>query len=75
MAEELNSAQDLQLVRISRAAELLDISVPTLYRRINDDPDFPDKIQISKRCSGFKLNELREYIESCRETKVLEGTK
>lgn len=58
---------DLQLIRPAKAAQILGISIPTLYREMKE-PDFPNKVRISKRAVGFRQSELIEWMEGRTET-------
>ncbi len=43
---------------------MLGISLTTLWRISNSDPDFPAKVQISERRAGWKYSDLLAYIDS-----------
>jgi predicted DNA-binding transcriptional regulator AlpA len=45
------------------AATHLGISEVTLWRLSENDPDFPKKIRMTKRCVGFRKSELDAYLE------------
>jgi len=45
-------------------ALMLGISLTTLWRISNSDPDFPAKVQISERRAGWKYSDLLAYIDS-----------
>ncbi len=46
------------------AAQLLGISLTTLWRISNLEPSFPPKVQISERRTGWMYSDLIVYIES-----------
>lgn len=56
-----------KLLRPQKVADLLGVSIPTLYRLMKT-PDFPDKIRISKQATGFFDSEIREWAESKKES-------
>lgn len=58
---------DLELIRPNKLAELLDISIPTLYRMINEG-ELPPKVAISKRAVGWKRSQIEDWIEKRTET-------
>ncbi|REL33753.1 AlpA family phage regulatory protein [Rhodohalobacter sp. SW132] len=60
-----------KIIRPKTVALKLGISIPTLYRRMKE-PDFPDKIRISKQATGFVESEINEWIESQRESSNME---
>lgn len=64
--EEMVSAQTLQFcwLRKCRAAEYLDISLPTLDKYIRDDPDFPKPIQIDVKIFLFDTRELDKWVRN-----------
>jgi predicted DNA-binding transcriptional regulator AlpA len=45
------------------AAEYIGVSGVTLWRLSENDPDFPKKIRMTKRCVGFRKSELDAYLE------------
>ena len=45
-------------LRMRASAEMLGISVPTLYRWIKEKPDFPRPRQLSARCTVLDQEEL-----------------
>ena len=58
-----------KLIRPKELQSILGISEATLYRRMKD-PDFPQKIRISKQAIGFKSSEIEEFIEANQETQL-----
>ena len=50
-------------LRNSESAAYLGISQVTLWRLSENDPDFPKKIRMTKRCVGFRKSELDAYLE------------
>ena len=60
-----------KIIRPNDVAAKLGISIPTLYRRMKD-PDFPDKIRISKQATGFVESEINDWIETKRESSNME---
>lgn len=51
------------VVRPSKAAELLDIGVSTLWRYTKTVDDFPKPVKINERVSVFVKAELEKWIE------------
>lgn len=55
--------KDLQLIRPKQLCSLLNISIPTLYRWMdNGDLPFP-KIKIGPGAVGFRQTDVEKYIE------------
>ncbi|WP_441001139.1 helix-turn-helix transcriptional regulator [Fodinibius sp. SL11] len=53
---------DLELIRPKQLADLLSISIPTLYRMINEG-DLPPKVKIGKRAVGWRRSQIEEWME------------
>lgn len=47
-----------RFVRIERVLELTGLSRSTVYRKIKDGT-FPQQVQLSARCSGWRLSDVR----------------
>ena len=47
-----------------RVAQALDCSVPTIYRLVDQEPDFPRPVEVSRGRSGFRTVEFVEYMIS-----------
>lgn len=60
-----------RIIRPNDLAERLSISIPTLYRKMKE-PDFPDKIRLSKQAIGFRESEIDEWLNSQREPSNME---
>jgi len=52
----------LQIIRPKEAADLLGIAISTLYRW-SEQPDFPKRIKIGKRASGWRRSDLEEWLD------------
>jgi prophage regulatory protein len=50
-------------LRNNQAADYIGVSTVTLWRLSENDPEFPKKIRITKRCVGFRKSELDAYLE------------
>lgn len=53
-----------QYVRVADAAEILGVSVATLWRWTRIDPRFPRKRQLSPRVTVWNAEELRAWAEA-----------
>ena len=55
-----------QIIRPKELAEILSVSIPTLYRMMDD---LPPKIKLSKhgRAVGWRHSDIVEYLESRQE--------
>ena len=54
--------KDLSIIRPKELAELLSISIPTLYRMINNG-ELPPKVQIGKRAVGWRRSQIEDWME------------
>ena len=53
----------MNILRPSQFAKKLGVSVPTIWRRTQDDPNFPQSVRLSAGISGFIEAECESYIE------------
>lgn len=53
-----------QLLTVNQVCEKLAISRPTLWRRRNDDANFPQPIYLGSRALRFRLADVEVYIET-----------
>jgi len=64
--------KDLSLIRPNELADLLSISIPTLYRMINNG-ELPPKVRIGKRAVGWRRSQIEDWMdERTEEPKELE---
>jgi prophage regulatory protein len=49
-------------LRPKQAADTLGMSVPTLYRRAKDDPDFPQLISLGPNITVISEEEIEQYV-------------
>lgn len=52
------------ILRPEAAAAFLGISRPSLYRWERDNPDFPRRIKLGERVSGWKRADLEAWINA-----------
>ena len=55
-----------EYLRVKETAAYLGCSVPTVWRKMRDDPAFPKSIKLSERVTVWKLSELESWISSLR---------
>ena len=53
----------MNFLRPNHFAKKLGMSTPTLWRRVKQDPDFPQPVRISPAITGFVEAEADAYIE------------
>jgi len=53
----------MNILRPSQFAKKLGISMPTLWRRVQQDPDFPRPIKLSIAITGFIESECETYLK------------
>ncbi len=52
----------VNFLRLKDSAIHMGISLPTLWRLGETDPDFPKKIRITARCCGYLRSDLDAYL-------------
>lgn len=58
-----------QVLRPAQLAKKFSVSVPTVYRRVRQDPHFPQPFKLSERVTGFYEDEADAYLASRRAIK------
>lgn len=58
--------EDLRVMSIACAAELIGVSLATIWRLVKNDCSFPQLIRIGSRRKGILANDLRSWIDSRR---------
>jgi len=53
----------MKIIRPRHTADKCGISLPTLWRKSKDDPDFPKPIKLSSALTGFVEEEVNAYLE------------
>ena len=56
-----------QLLTTEQLADLLNVTVLTIYRHVKTDPHFPTPIRISRRVLRFDPADVDAYISSRRQ--------
>lgn len=51
------------ILRTKEAAKFVGVSESTLWRIQQTDPSFPRKIVLTKRCVGWKPEDLLQWLE------------
>ncbi|RME85089.1 MAG: AlpA family phage regulatory protein [Caldilineae bacterium] len=59
-------SDNLRILRPAEAAKALGVSRSTLYHWCKHDPDFPPRIQIGPRSTGWLESDLLAWLESRR---------
>ncbi len=59
---ENTKKQNSQFMRVKAAADHIGISLATIYRLEETDPDFPKKVRFTSRCCGFLRDDLDAYL-------------
>ena len=54
--------KDLSLIRPNELADLLSISIPTLYRMINNG-ELPPKVRVGKRAVGWRRSQIEDWMD------------
>jgi predicted DNA-binding transcriptional regulator AlpA len=50
------------IMRLKEAAYYLQISLPTLWRMGEQDPNFPKKIRMNSRCVGYLKTDIDVWL-------------
>ncbi|MBG22737.1 MAG: AlpA family transcriptional regulator [Idiomarinaceae bacterium] len=53
-----------KILKSSDLAQVLSVSESTLFR-MRKDPSFPKPKQIHKRCVGWLVRDIEEWLEQC----------
>lgn len=61
VATDFSKLDDEQFIRKQTVVEILNISIPTLYRWMANG-DFPRPVKFGRRMSAWKVRTIREYI-------------
>lgn len=68
MLKQINSFPESGNVRIKNVAQFLSVSEATVWRRAKD-PDFPKPIKLTPRITVFDAKEIRNWVDSKRNTR------
>ncbi|PWW47733.1 helix-turn-helix transcriptional regulator [Melaminivora alkalimesophila] len=60
---EIDNLPDGALVPIKTFAALVGQGVSTLWRKAQNESDFPRPIRLGARCTRFRMGDVRAYIE------------
>ena len=52
----------MNILRPSQTAQKVAVSLPTLWRRVKQDPDFPQPVKMSGGVTGFIESEIDTYL-------------
>lgn len=55
---------NFKILRPAQVAEMLNISLQTLWRYSRKNPDFPEKLNLGGRAVGYRSDEVEAYINS-----------
>lgn len=62
MNDSICNSNQSNILRLKSSAEHLSISLTTLWRLGETDPDFPPKIRLTSRCCGYFKSDLDAYL-------------
>jgi len=51
-------------IRAKKLAPELDVSEPTLWRWLKEDPTFPKPVKLSARVTAWKLSEIQAWLDA-----------
>lgn len=52
-----------RILRMDEVYSLVSLSRATIYRLLKEN-DFPDKVKLSERSIGFRLQDIQKWIEN-----------
>ena len=62
----MQNQKQYRIIRPKEACLILGVSLPTLWR-YSKEPDFPRKVVLGRRVTGYRSDELEAFIEKNKE--------
>lgn len=53
----------MQMISVDKLSEQLGVSPSFIWRKIKDDPTFPQPIKISHRVTRWKVSEVEAFVQ------------
>lgn len=54
----------LLMVDVKEAAAMLSIGESTVWKKVKEDPSFPQPVRLSPKCTRFKVDDIRKWVKS-----------
>ena len=61
--ENIDTLPDMAMIDVKTLASLMGVSTMTVWRRVNDTPNFPQPMKLSARCTRWKLGDVRKMLK------------
>ena len=52
------------MVDVKQAAAMLSIGVSTVWKKVKNEPSFPQPVYLSSKCVRFKVDDLKRWARS-----------
>ena len=59
----MTTLTNMRILRRQEVAEIVGVSQATIYRMVSRG-EFPRQVQISPRCTGWRVDEVEEWLSS-----------
>ena len=54
----------LRMVDVKEAAAMLSIGESTVWKKVKEDPSFPQPVRLSPKSTRFKVDDIRKWVKS-----------
>lgn len=54
----------LLMVDVKEAAAMLSIGESTVWKKVKEDPSFPQPVRLSPKSTRFKVDDIRKWVKS-----------
>lgn len=54
----------LLMVDVKEAAAMLSIGESTVWKKVKEDPSFPQPVRLSPKYTRFKVDDIRKWVKS-----------
>ena len=54
----------LLMVDVKEAAAMLSIGESTVWKKVKEDPSFPQPVRLNPKCTRFKVDDIRKWVKS-----------
>lgn len=54
----------LLMVDVKEAAAMLSIGESTVWKKVKEDPSFPQPVRLGPKCTRFKVDDIRKWVKS-----------
>ncbi|MCG5031704.1 hypothetical protein MAF45_09660 [Mesosutterella sp. OilRF-GAM-744-9] len=54
------------MVDVKQAAAMLSIGVSTVWKKVKNEPSFPQPVYFSKKCARFKVEDIKRWVKEVK---------